>query len=152
MKTKKIVFILLILFISVICFNSFKKQTSLNQNTDPKTAIENAFKFENDHDVNKLKNCYTSHLLDAVCKKDAIDNIESIKLINLDLVTDEKYYQSYINKKENLTRDDIAIYNVNYYVKFKGLRVEPIDSGEKETYYYVIKEKDSSWKIDSIGY
>ncbi|RDY22922.1 DUF4829 domain-containing protein [Romboutsia maritimum] len=152
MKTKKIVCILFILFIIIICFNSLKKQTSLNQNTDPKTTIENSFKFENDHDVNKLKNCYTSNLVDAVCKKDSVDNIESTKLLNLNLVTDETYYQNYINTKDNLKRDDIAIYNVNYYVKFKGLRAEPIDSGEDETYYYVIKEKDSTWKIDSIGY
>lgn len=152
MKTKKIVCILFILFIIIICFNSLKKQTSLNQNTDPKTTIENSFKFKNDHDVNKLKNCYTSHLVDAVCKKDSIDNIESTKLLNLNLVTDETYYQDYINTKDNLKRDDIAIYNVNYYVKFKGLRAEPIDSGEDEIYFNVIKEKDSTWKIDSIGY
>ncbi|MBO3446012.1 DUF4829 domain-containing protein [Clostridium sp. CCUG 7971] len=46
---------------------------------------------------------------------------------------------------------NVEIYKIKYNVKFKDVSKTPIDNGEDEIYYILVKDKNSKWKIASWG-
>lgn len=143
LKASLIVFVVILVsvFIGIRIYN------------EPKTIIKDSIKYENDHNTEKLKKCYTARL--GVPYK-TVENIKSKELISISLVTDEAPYDSYLNngmdKDSNLTKDRVKIYKVNYKVEYEDDNKSPEDSGEYSKNYIVIKDSSTeSWKIDDIG-
>lgn len=117
------------------------------------TVILNSFKYENDHNLAKLKECYTSRYNKVNFR---LDNIASTEVLEIKLLEDQRYYKFYLEygrgRINNVDRKNIKAYKVKYYVEYKDQTIEPRDSGEYEQAYYLIKENNKgNWKIDSIG-
>lgn len=119
----------------------------------PEAIIKNSIKYENSHDIDSLKKCYTSRL---GVPYNTVENIKSKKIISISLVTEQSLYDFYINnsieKYGDLTKDRVKIYSVNYKVEYEDDNKSPEDSGEYRKNYIVIKDSmTGSWKIDDIG-
>ncbi|MBD7915210.1 DUF4829 domain-containing protein [Clostridium sp. Sa3CUN1] len=141
-----IVFILSVFFIFIKTINS------------PERTIKNYIESIDTHNIDRLNKCVTYDNRLGAEGIDTIKNaIESMKLINVELVNDESIYSSYIQGKsksfkDELPRDDIKIYKVKYYIKYKDDNKSVKDSGEYTQTYYLIKESYSKkWKINDIG-
>ncbi|MDB1924355.1 DUF4829 domain-containing protein [Clostridium tertium] len=80
-----------------------------------------------------------------------------MELIYMELVNDESIYNVYMHSgkgslRNDLSRDDIRIYNVKYYIKYKDDNKTVSGSGEYTKKYFLIKESNTGkWKIYNIG-
>ncbi|MBO3444346.1 DUF4829 domain-containing protein [Clostridium sp. CCUG 7971] len=83
-------------------------------------------------------------------QKDSLDNIESIKIISIDKVKDENLYKAF-TEGNNIDKKNVEIYKVKYNIKFKDASKTPIDNGEDEIDYTLVKDEHSKWKINSWG-
>ncbi|MBS5938603.1 DUF4829 domain-containing protein [Clostridium sartagoforme] len=141
-----IIFFIFIILGGVIFIKSF--------NT-PEKVIKNHIKYKNTHNIKKLSSTITDEISDNYIEY--VDNIETIKLINMELQVDSNFYNIYINGgkgrlRKDLSRDDIKIYTVNYYIKYKDDNKSVKGSGKHSTNYILIKEKSSNkWIIDDMG-
>lgn len=140
-----IVFILSILFIFI------------RSNNAPERVIKNCIKYEDMQNIDKLTSCFTYNYRLSDDGIEIIKNVESMKLIDIELVNDESIYNIYMHSgrgtlRNDLSRNDIKIYNVKYYIKYKDDNKSVDGSGEYVKMYFLIKESDTGkWKIDDIG-
>ncbi|WP_252249422.1 DUF4829 domain-containing protein [Clostridium sp. VAP23] len=116
-------------------------------------VIRDSYKYKNEHNKEKLLNCYTKRYENIDFR---LDNLESIELNSIDLITDEKIYDSYFKNGSGLIngvkRENVKQYTVKYNIKYKDQSKEPQDSGSYEKIYTLIRENNSgNWKIDEIG-
>ncbi|SFD31972.1 DUF4829 domain-containing protein [Clostridium uliginosum] len=119
----------------------------------PEDVIKDSFKYENEHNKEKLLNYYTTRYENINFR---LDNLESIELNSLDLITDEEIYYSYFTSGlglfNSVKRENVKKYTVNYNIKYKDQSKEPADSGSYDKIYTLIKENNlGDWKIDGIG-
>ncbi|NFA43339.1 DUF4829 domain-containing protein [Clostridium botulinum] len=119
----------------------------------PEDIIRDSFKYENAHQLKNLLTCYTTRYKDINFR---LDNLESCRLDSLELITDKKIYKSYFTSGSgminNIKRENARKYTVKYNVQYKDQSKEPIDSGDYETIYTLIRENNlGEWKIDGIG-
>ncbi|OOM80860.1 hypothetical protein CLPUN_12370 [Clostridium puniceum] len=139
-KTLILISIILISVLAYLIINS------------PTNVIKESIKYENEHNLEKLLNCYTSKNQDSNFR---LDNIESKQLVSISLIKDDSIYNSYNNENElgnELLNKNVRIYSVKVNIRYKNENIEPITNGEYEYHYYLIKESNTGkWKIDSIG-
>ncbi|VYU55348.1 DUF4829 domain-containing protein [Clostridium tertium] len=146
MNKKLKIIIISVVFILSIFFIFIKSSNT------PEKVIKNYIKYKDMHNIDKLSSTVTYEMPDYY-----IDNIETMKLINLELITDEVLYNAYMHDgkgslRKDLSRDDVRIYTVDYYIKYKDDNKSVEDSGEHNKHYTLIKEKGTNkWIIDSIG-
>lgn len=119
----------------------------------PEQVIKDSFKYKNLHQLKSLLTCYTKRYENVNFR---LDNLESCKLESLELITDEKIYKSYFTSGRGMVnhieRENVRKYTVKYNVQYKDQSKEPIDSGDYETTYTLIRENNlGEWKIDGIG-
>lgn len=146
MNKKLSIIIVSIIFILGILFVFMK---SINT---PEKVIKNHIKYINEHNIDKLSNTVTYELSDYM-----IENIDTMELISLELVNDESAYDTYIRSGggqiiDNLSINNVKIYKVKYYIKYKDDTKSVTGSGEFIRNYYLIKDKDTGlWKINDLG-
>ncbi|MBN1050487.1 DUF4829 domain-containing protein [Clostridium botulinum] len=115
----------------------------------PEDVIRDSFKYKNSHQLKNLLICYTTRYKDINFR---LDNLESCKLDSLELITDSRIYKSYFTSGVEIKRENVRKYTVKYNVQYKDQSKEPIDSGDYETIYTLIRENNlGEWKIDGIG-
>ncbi|MDV4150164.1 DUF4829 domain-containing protein [Clostridium sp. AL.422] len=130
-----------------------KKSNISEKSIEAEEVIKNSFKYRNDHELDKLLECYTDrHKYDNFW----FENLEMIEVNNIELVTDESLYWVYINNvlinEANLDFEELRIYKVEYCIEFKDDTIEPINSGNNSRNFYLIKLKDSGkWLIQDVG-
>lgn len=130
-----------------------KKSNISEKSIEAEEIIKSNFKYKNNHELDKLLECYTDkHKNDNF----RLENIEMVEVKNIELETNESLYWNYINNvllnEPNLDFEELRIYNVKYYIEFKEGAIEPIDSGNNFRHYYLIKMKDSGkWLIKDVG-
>lgn len=146
MKNKKLVFLFFLVGILII-FGVVYYKNKIRWQYNPVEVIEKSFEFKNKHNYDEYKKCYKYP--DSI-QKDSLDNIESIKIINIDKVKDENLYKSFTDSN-NINKKNVEIYKVKYNIKFKDSSKTPIDNGEDEIEYILVKDEHSKWKIDSLG-
>lgn len=166
--SKKIIYIigvstiLIMSFILLLIYNQ-PDQTKANNNNsfkydkttleDSEKVIRDAFIYENNHNLNKLRDSYSSKYSNSSFR---LDNLVSIKILELKLLEKEVNYNDYFNygrgRINNIERKNLIIYKVKYYIEFKDQTIEPMNSGEYERGYYLIRENNvGNWKIDDSG-
>ena len=146
MKNKKLILIFLLVGILIVAGTVYYKN-KIEWQHNPVKVIEKSFEFKNKHDYDEYKKCYK---YPDYIQKDSLDNIKSIKILYLDKVKDENQYKAFIDGN-NIDKKNVEIYKVKYNVKFKDASKTPIDNGEDEIDYILVKDKNSKWKIDSWG-
>ncbi|WP_252229582.1 DUF4829 domain-containing protein [Clostridium sp. ZBS15] len=115
----------------------------------PEDIIIESFKYENSHQLKNLLTCYTTRYKDVNFR---LDNLESCRLDSLELITDSRIYKSYFTSGVEIKRENVRKYTVKYNVQYKDQSKEPIDSGNYDTMYTLIRENNlGEWKIDGIG-
>lgn len=123
----------------------------------PEMVIKNCIKYEDRQNINKLTSCFSDNYRLSDESIESIKNVANMKLIDLKLVNNESIYNAYIHNGrgtliDNLSRDDVRIYNVKYYIKYKDDTKSVDGSGEYSKMYFLIKESNTQkWKIDDIG-
>ncbi|MEA4901027.1 DUF4829 domain-containing protein [Desulfitobacterium sp.] len=159
-NTKKIKYILLVLvslgfIIFLVTWQSNKAQIasptfppySKKDSKESEKVIRDAFFYENEHDLEKLRGLYSSRHANSDFR---LFNLSNIKLLEIEL-PEQKDYPA-LNPKLNIERKNMIRYKVKYYVEFKDQTIEPMDNGEYEIYYFLIKENNrGDWKIESTG-
>ncbi|RDY23211.1 DUF4829 domain-containing protein [Romboutsia maritimum] len=133
-----------------------KKQTDWENN--PEKVIENYFKFQNNHDIDKLSDCYLKQPYNGSYKlsKEELNNIENTKVIKIELLKNENTYKgdldiyNQLNPNNLIEKEDIKIYSVSYYIRFKDDSNTPIKNGEDQVFFTIVKDKNSDWKIFTI--
>lgn len=147
--------LILILFVAILILAiSF---ISIQNETAPKRVIKDSVKYKNMQNIDKLQGCYSYDYQGAYRSIDSISNIESMKIINIELVKDESIYYSYMHNgraslRTDLSRKDIKIYNVKYDIKYKDDSKAVVSSGEYLRKYYLLKEGPAGeWKISDVG-
>lgn len=146
MKNKKLIFLFFLVGILII-FGIVYYKNKIEWQNNPVKVIEKSFEFKNKHDYDEYKNCYKYP--DSI-QEDSLDNIESIKIINIDKVKDENLYKAFTDGN-NIDKKNVKIYKVKYDIKFKDSSKTPIDNGEDEIDYILVKDESSKWKIHSWG-
>lgn len=146
MKNKRLIFIFFLVGILII-FGIVYYKNKIEWQYNPVKVIEKSFEFKDKHDYDEYKTCYK---YPEDIQKDSLDNIESIKILNIDKVKDENIYKAFIDGN-SIDRKNVEIYKVKYDIKFKDASKTPIDNGEDEMDYTLVKDENSKWKIDSWG-
>ncbi|SDH84548.1 protein of unknown function [Desulfosporosinus hippei DSM 8344] len=115
---------------------------------DSENVIRDKFFYENEHNLEKVRELYSSKYADSDFR---LFNLASIKLLEIKLLEDERNY-SYRAGFKDLERKNLIVYKVRYSVEFKDQTIEAIDSGEYDFAYYLIRENNGgNWKIDGTG-
>ncbi len=144
MISKRRVFYLFSIIIIFIGLRIFKYER-------PENIIKKSFDYTNNKNLEKLLECYTDRNQDIDFR---LYNIKNISLKKIELITDEEIYNQYFSSGlgsiNNVSGDNIKIFNVDYYIEYNDEKIEPQDSGNDSKYYSLIKE-NRHWKIDSIG-
>lgn len=134
--------------------NTIIDESNIYEESDEvENVIKNSFKYRNEHDLDKTLELYIDRYKDSDFR---LDNLESIEIIELKLLTDKSQYRQYINNiilnESDLKIKAIKIYEVKYYVEYKDETLEPNDSGEIMKQYCLIKLQDSDkWLIHGVG-
>lgn len=159
-NTKKIIYIFLTLallgFITFLVTRQSNKAQMADLTFSPYTekdlkesekVIRDAFFYKNKHDLGKLRGLYSSKYANSDFR---LFNLANIKLLEIKL-PEQKNYPA-LNPNLNIERKNMIMYKVKYYVEFKDQTIEPMDDGEYEIYYFLIKENNrGDWKIESTG-
>lgn len=146
MKNKKLIAVFFLIIILIISGAAYYKN-KIEWQYNPIKVIEKSFKFKNKHDYDAYKECYK---YPESIQEDSLDNIESIKVINIDKVKDENLYKAFI-EGNSIDEKNVEIYKVKYDIKFKDESKTPIGNGEDEIDYILVKDESSKWKIHSWG-
>lgn len=139
------VFILSIFFIFIRTLNT------------PERVIKNYITYMDTENISKLNSCVTYNYRFSDEALETIRIIESMKLLDIEVVNDESIYNAYMHSGsgslyDDLPRNDIKIYKVKYDIKYKDDNKSVTGSGEYTKKYILIKESDTGkWKIDDIG-
>lgn len=158
----------IIIFI-VLAFNLSLSQCNLNNKKEPtvldeskneeKLLVENdlsaedlvkrSIKLMNDHNKIELIKCYTK---DNELNNFRLENLKSIKLIDISFEEDIRQYESYISTlKSSVDINDLKIYNVKYDIKYLDESNEPIKNGINVQQFFVIKQSNGEWKISGVA-
>lgn len=122
---------------------------------DPaQTVVENYFKFNNEKNKDKILTTLTEHH-DAPNVVWGFDELDSIKILNIEEEKDNKYAKGYLlNGRGSIngtTDDNLKVYKVKYEVKYKN-EVGAQESGTYDWWYFLIRKDSSSpWLIDDFG-
>lgn len=140
---KKVFFIVSIIIIFIgLCVFKYKM---------PENTIKKSFDYTNNKNLEKLLDCYTDRNKDSDFR---LYNIKKVSLKKIELIKDEEMYNQYFSSGlgsiNNISRNNIKIFNVDYHIEYNDENIEPQDSGDDSKYYNLIKE-NGSWKIDTIG-
>lgn len=116
------------------------------------TVIKNHFKYVKEKNLGKILTTLTERNSNAYWD---FDNLESIKLINIEEEKNEKFKQSYLlygeGKTNGTTEKNLKVYKVNYEIKYKNDTLQPQTSGIYDWWYLVIrKDENSPWLIDEV--
>ncbi|MEG1255045.1 DUF4829 domain-containing protein [Clostridium sp.] len=128
----------------------------------PKEVIEGFFEFYNQKNLEGM-NTFTAEKFHSSESDWGFDNLEYIKVINIIEDTNQENKEIYLRQmkkgqiidmeKEKSELENVAIFNVEYEVKYKKEGVGPRDSGwVGYNYTLVRKDKNSPWLISSWGY
>ncbi|MBY0757194.1 DUF4829 domain-containing protein [Clostridium sardiniense] len=123
----------------------------------PESVIKDYIKYMDTQNINKLNSCRTYNYRISNEGLETIKNIESMKLLDIEVINDESIYNTYMHNGNgslyhDLSINDIKIYQVKYDIKYKDDNKAVTDSGEYIKKYFLIKEHGSrKWKIDDIG-
>lgn len=144
MKSRRIlIFITGILIVLITVFLFIQKT--------PKEIIRKSFKYTSNKNLEKLKECYTDQNKDSDFR---LFNIKNKQVNTINLITDNEKYDAYIISKNGLgntiSKDDVKIFNVEYFIEYIDEKLEPEDNGNTSRHYTLIKE-NRDWKIDSVG-
>ena len=164
-KGKHIIYVLIGVVLILGFVKVEKRKIEIKANNDcvnattwqnnPEEVIKSYFKFEKDHDVENLNKCYAKEPYEETRRttKGELDNILDIKLLEMELSTNDILYEEALenNRKAKITREDIRIYSVYYNVKFFDDSGQPVPSGDDMTNFTLVRDKDSKWRITSIG-
>ncbi|MGC7872677.1 DUF4829 domain-containing protein [Desulfosporosinus sp. SYSU MS00001] len=165
--SKKLIYIiglsiLIISFIELLIYNQPGQIKANNTNSfkyggnrfdDSEKVIRDSFIYENDHNLSKLRESYSSRYSDSNFR---LDNLVSVKILEIKILEKEANYNDYFSygrgRINNIEKKNLIIYKVKYYVEYKDQTKEPMNSGEYERAYYLIRENNvGNWKIDDIG-
>lgn len=114
---------------------------------DSEKVIQNAFFYKDKHNLEKLRELYSSRYADSDFR---LFNLASIKVLEIKLFEEQKNYP--LNPNLDIERKNMIMYKVRYYVEFKDQTIEPMDTGEYEINYFLIRENNKgNWKIESVG-
>lgn len=155
---KKLKFYILIIIITLIMLVSCSSgnNTIIDSKGDSaQTVVENYFKYENEKNKDKLLTTLTEHWTSPNVVW-GFENLDSIKIINIEEEKDEKVREGYLNygrgSINGTTESNLRVYKVQYDVKYKKDGVGPQDSGIYDWWYFVIrKDENSPWLIDDMG-
>jgi hypothetical protein len=119
------------------------------------TVVEKFFQYKNENNKDKLLTTLTEHW-NAPNVVWGFENLESIKIINIEEEKDEKVKKGYLNNGRGsineTSENNLKVYNVEYDVKYKKDGVGPQDSGLYGWWFFVIrKDENSPWLIDDMG-
>lgn len=94
--------------------NSIIKKSNISEKSiEAEDVINRAFKYKNNHDLDKLLECYTDRHKNCNFR---LENLEEIEINNMELETYESLYWNYINNvllnEPNLDFEELRIYNV----------------------------------------
>lgn len=164
LKHRLIIGIILIAGSALLITYTLKNQLKVNINKSEieyemkdlissEQIIKDSFKYKNEHDLDKLRQCYSASYINSDFR---LNNIVSTKVLDIKLLKDERNYSFYIGtgngRINGVKRKNLIIYRVRYAIEFKDQSIEPIDSGEYDESFYLIRENNlDSWKIDAIG-
>lgn len=85
-------------------------------------------------------------------KKRELDNLDSIKIVNINEGIRNDYLRNGRGSINNTTSENLKVYKVDYEVKYKRDGIEPHVSGTYEWWYFLIRENENSpWLIDDFG-
>lgn len=147
------------MFFLMIFISTYSQPSQSQVKYDKKTleeaekVIRDAFFYQNNHDLTKVKDLYSSRYSNSTFR---LDNLISIQILELKLLKNEINYRLYLDygpgRVNNIERKNLIIYKVRYNIEFKDQTLEPIDSGEYQRAYSLIRENNiGNWKIDDIG-
>jgi len=128
----------------------------------PKQVIKAFFKYYNKKNLNGMNTLTIEkyHFSESFWE---FDNLEYIKVIHITEDTNEANKEIYLRQmkksqiidmeKEKAELENVAIFKVDFVVKYKKDGVGPSDSG-RDRYDYILirKDKDSPWLIASFGH
>lgn len=149
LKITVIAFVFVIIFSILFIF--------IRIGNSPESVIKDYITYMDTQDINKLNSCRTYNYRLSNEGLETIKNIESMKLLDIEIINDESVYNTYMYNGNgalyhDLSRNDIKIYKVKYDIKYKDDNKAVTDSGEYIKRYFLIKENSSrKWKIDDIG-
>lgn len=139
-------------------------QNSKNEKIDvallkPKEVVEGFFKYYNQKNLEGM-NTFTTEKNQLSWE---FDNLEYIKVINIIEDTNKTNKEVYLRdmkkgqiidmEKEKSELENVTIFNVDFYVKYKKEGIGPSDSGrDKYSYTLIRKEKNSPWLISAFGH
>ena len=142
------------LIILVGCSN--ENTTKIDSKADSaQTVVENYFQYKNEKNKDKLLTTLTEHW-NAPNVVWGFENLDSIKIINIEEEKDEKVRNGYLSNGRGsingTSENNLKVYKVKYDVKYKKDGVGPQDSGIYEWWYFVIrKDENMPWLIDDMG-
>lgn len=128
----------------------------------PKEVIEGFFKYYNQKNLEGM-NIFTTEKYHFSESSWGFDNLEYIKVINIIEDTNQANKEIYLRQmkkgqiidteKEKSELENVTIFNVDFYVKYKEEGVGPSDSGpDKFSYTLIRKDKNTPWLISSFGH
>ncbi len=130
-----------------------KEKPVITDNLEAKKVIESYMNFMNKKDEEGLRSLLTPTERNQESNF-RLFNLNYVTLNKITLEEDIRLYDSYIKNfkdKDNLEYKDLIIYKVDYYIKYIDEKKEPIDSGDTEKLYYLIRNSNGEWKISDIG-
>lgn len=154
----KLIFLLLPMFILIFVLFFYKspKYNGHYSNYDlisSKQTIKKSFEYRDMKNEEKLYSLYSDNLSDAI--KRELNNIKTIHLNDISFAQDEHLYSgdfgAILGTKDTISRKDIIVYNVDYYIEYFDDSIEPIENGDQKIFYYLVKN-NGKWIIVSIGY
>lgn len=156
-KSYFIILIFLIMVTFTACSSQKPRATEKGskEGLEPQKVVENYFKYKNEKDKDKLLTTLTE-LYKAPNVVWGFENLDSIKILNIEEETEERIRRGYISNGRGsingTTEDNLKVYKVKYEVKYKKDGIGPQDSGIYDWWYFVIrKDKESPWLIDDFG-
>ncbi len=128
----------------------------------PKQVVEEFLIYYNQKNLEGM-NTLTTEKYHSPESSWEFDNLEYIKVINIKEDTNQANKEVYLRQmktgqildmeKEKLELENVAIFIVNFEIKYKKEGVGPSDSGvDKNIYILVRKDTNSPWIISSFGH
>jgi hypothetical protein len=163
-NNKKIVLVIVcLLAILTGCTTQNSKEKKVQRALlEPKQVIEGFFKYYDQKNMEGM-NSFTTENYHFSKLNWEFDNLEYIKVINIIEDNNQENKEIYLRQmeksqiidmeKEKSELENVAIFKVDFEVKYKKEGVGPSDSG-KDQYGYILirKDKNSPWLIDSFGH
>lgn len=148
---RKIRLVLLVAIIIVICIGGCKWKINQGKTryNESRTVVENYFKYWDEKNREMILTTLTKwHNSPKVGF--SFDNIENVKLLNVEEVKDHPLKSKYISK--GVKDENITVLKVKFRVEVKKGNKGPWESREYNHWFFLIRENDNSnWLIDQSG-